>query len=91
MKNKEIIKRRLNDIGYGLGAYNDYIDKLSKAELKMVIINLDKDSSKSAVEVGVMIGNTKHVVTINERGDDKIIDILSKEEYLMSYSNSFKR
>lgn len=83
LTNKEIIEKKVKELDYKLGCYNNMIDKLSKKELKKVIEDLDQERT----DVKVKINRKPYVVEITTMDNDKDLSILSVEEYVDRYGD----
>ena len=71
--NKQIIKDKLQELGYNLGCYSKEIDTLSKPQLKKVLDGLKWETFKFNTRTHTIYGSTVD--------NEKDVQMLPKSEY----------
>ena len=81
--NRTMIENKVKALGYKVGCYDQYIEKLSKKELTNVICEISGDST----DVDVKIRNIKYVVEISVVDDEIDFNMLTQSEYINRYGD----
>lgn len=79
--NRDLVVKRVEELGFTLGCYTSNIDKVSKKELNKVIKALDEDYT----DINIQIRGKKYVVEICTVDREKDLILLSQEEYIDRY------
>lgn len=79
--NKDLVIKKIEELGFTLGCYTSTIDKVSKKELNKVIKALCEDYT----DVSIQIRGKKYVLEICTVDGEKDLILLSQEEYINRY------
>lgn len=80
MKNKDRIKKALNELGYKIGCYDDTIEKLNSINLKKVI-----DNMKYSEDTKVLLNRKPYIVQMDEVDSEIDFNVITLSEYEECY------
>ena len=81
LNNKEIIEKKVAELGYKIGCWDNNIEKLSRLNLNKVLRHLEEEYT----DVSVDIDMEKYIVEIATVDNEKDLNMLSDKSYESRY------
>lgn len=86
LTNKDIIEKKVTELGCKIGCWNNDIEKLSRLNLNKVLRGLEEEYTDVLVDVD----KEKYIVEIATVDDEKDLNMISKKAYENQYGRKFK-
>lgn len=86
LNNKEIIEKKVAELGYKIGCWDNNIEKLSRLNLNKVLRYLEEEYTDVLVDVD----REKYIVEIATVDNEKDLNMLSDKSYESQYGRKFE-
>lgn len=87
LNNKELVEKRVAELGYKIGCWDKDVENLSRYSLNKVLRYLDEEYT----DVLVDFNKEKYIIEIATVDDEKDLCMISKKDYEKKYGRKFTK